>query len=109
MPPTYDEKEIAKEIKKINRKRKPDGVAAMMRKAQAKGDKASPNSCPIACYLSWKFPNARFYVNCYGVEASEREGGKVWAYGDWSLSDAACNFIDRFDAGEYPDLELGSD
>lgn len=76
-----------------------DKIADLMRKYGIKGIRESESQCPLACYFELKTKHPML-VKDDAIQIDERY--KI------VLGGPMHEFIQRFDRGEYPDLELSA-
>jgi hypothetical protein len=80
-------------------------VADLLRIRKIRGRPASPTDCPIAQFIKSAIPDTSSVavdVEYHEVKISERHDG----YGELSLPWEVGEFIQNFDQGQYPDLNL---
>ncbi len=89
-----------------------DAVAASLERLGVVGDKAEPDSCPLARYLSRRFPEAGGDVGVNLISARVGTAGvckpgivvgETVGY-EPLLTTIVINFVERFDDGLYPEL-----
>ena len=95
--------DACEKLNKFAEKRGPDGVARAMRLTGCKGVPQESDACVLHNYLSKKFP--------YAEEVTVTNESAVWRgdrlpYDIYYLGEQLESFIDSFDAGEYPELEV---
>lgn len=93
------EPQLRKEVERLGRFT-PEGLAAELQDVGIRGDRRRAESCPLTYYLRRRTHNhhlavTEHYIRPYGVFSVPAIG----------LPDNARDFVERFDRGEFPELE----